>query len=203
MLFSAFKGVISLASFQPVIAHKLRYSNLWSRRGLLVKAWITLGQNGNTLWKLWIYFLNPFRFLFWKTFVWKIGGSSYYSTASTSHDMTQPADSIHLITPRHMSTTAIHFNDMVHLAVDMQTKNRERDDKALANASQHRDNLSVLLKVECSHMVSQHNLAGYGTSRKSVYDNQGTYVPSTLASTSTSGGDHNFPRSQFCKKLRT
>jgi hypothetical protein len=69
--------------------------------------------------------------------VWKTGGLSYFSPASTSPDMTQPADNINIITSRHMSTTVIHFNDVVHIAADMQTQSTVRDDKVQANASQH------------------------------------------------------------------
>jgi hypothetical protein len=36
-----------------------------------------------------------------------------------------------------MSTTVIHFNDVVHIAADMQTQSTVRDDKVQANASQH------------------------------------------------------------------
>jgi len=51
--------------------------------------------------------------------------------------MRQPADNINIITSRHMSTTVIHFNDVVHIAADMQTQSTVRDDKVQANASQH------------------------------------------------------------------
>ena len=73
----------------------------------------------------------------WKIDVWKTGGLSYFSPASTSPDMTQSADNINLITSRHSSTTVIHFNDVVHIAADMQTQSTVRDDKVQANASQH------------------------------------------------------------------
>ena len=73
----------------------------------------------------------------WKIDVWKTGGLSYFSPASTSPDMTQSADNINLITSRHQSTTVIHFNDVVHIAADMQTQSTVRDDKVQANASQH------------------------------------------------------------------
>jgi hypothetical protein len=33
-----------------------------------------------------------------------------------------------------MSTTVIHFNDVVHIAADMQTQSTVRDDKVQANA---------------------------------------------------------------------
>ena len=51
--------------------------------------------------------------------------------------MTQPADNINVITTRHMSTTVIHNNGVVHNAVDMQTQSTERDDINPANVSQH------------------------------------------------------------------
>ena len=51
--------------------------------------------------------------------------------------MTQSAANINLITSRHSSTTVIHFNDVVHIAADMQTQSTVRDDKDQANASQH------------------------------------------------------------------
>ena len=73
----------------------------------------------------------------WKIDVWKTGGFSYFSQASTSPDMTQSADNINFITSRHMSTTVIHYNDVVHYAADMQTQSTERDDKVQAKASQH------------------------------------------------------------------
>ena len=73
----------------------------------------------------------------WKVDVWKTGGFSYFSPASTSPDMTQPADNMNLITTRHMSTTVIRYNDVVHYAADMQTQNTVRDDKDQAIASQH------------------------------------------------------------------
>ena len=52
----------------------------------------------------------------WKIDVWKTGGFPYFSQASTSPDMTQSADNINFITSRHMSTTVIHYNDVVHYA---------------------------------------------------------------------------------------
>ena len=52
--------------------------------------------------------------------------------------MTQSADNTNLITSRHSSTTVIHFNDVVHIAADMQTQSTVRDDKVKANASQHK-----------------------------------------------------------------
>ena len=190
----------------------------------------------------------------WKIDVWKTGGLSYFSPASTSPDMTQPADNINLITTRHMSTTVIRYNDVVHNAADMQTQSTVRDDRVQANASQHhtivindiindeknfptlhvskqlcrmqprsRDFVTYngyheepswhyvhdgycivrpstcnycnqcaaqfpegiiinyeekkiigLDKMECSHVVSQYNSEGNGTSQKSVYDNQET-----------------------------
>ena len=73
----------------------------------------------------------------WKIDVWKTGGLSYFSPASTSLDMTQPADNINFITTRHTSTTVIRYNDVVHYAADMQTQSTVRDDKVQANASQH------------------------------------------------------------------
>ena len=51
--------------------------------------------------------------------------------------MTQSADNINKITSRHLSTTVIHFTYVVHIAADMQTQSTVRDDKVLANASQH------------------------------------------------------------------
>ncbi len=73
----------------------------------------------------------------WRINVWKTGGVSYFSQASTSPDMTQSADNINLITSRHLLTQVIHYNDVVHYAADMQTQSTERDDKVQANASQH------------------------------------------------------------------
>ena len=73
----------------------------------------------------------------WNIDVWKTGGLSYFSPASTSPDMTQSADNIKLITSRHSLTTVIHFNDVVHIAANMQTQSIVRDDKVQANASQH------------------------------------------------------------------
>jgi hypothetical protein len=64
----------------------------------------------------------------WKIDVWKTGGVSYFSPASTSPEMTQSADNITFITSRHMSTTVIRYNDVVHYAADMQTQSTERDD---------------------------------------------------------------------------
>ena len=50
----------------------------------------------------------------WKIDVWKTGGLSYFSPASTSLDMTQPADNINLITTRHMSKTVVqNFRTMM------------------------------------------------------------------------------------------
>ncbi len=46
--------------------------------------------------------------------VWKTGGLSYFSPASTSPDMAQSADNINLITSRHMLTIVIRCNDMVY-----------------------------------------------------------------------------------------
>ena len=66
----------------------------------------------------------------WKIDVWKTGGLSYSSPASTSPDMTQSADNINLITSRHSSTTVIHFNDVVHIAADMQTQSTVREIKS-------------------------------------------------------------------------
>ena len=73
----------------------------------------------------------------WKIDVWKTGGFSYFSQASTSPDMTQSADNINFITSRHMLTTVIRYNDVVHSAADMQTQSTERDAKVHANTSQH------------------------------------------------------------------
>ena len=57
----------------------------------------------------------------WKIDVWKTRGFSCFSQASTSPDMTQSADNINFITSRHMSTTVIRYNDVVHNAADIQT----------------------------------------------------------------------------------
>ena len=78
----------------------------------------------------------------WKIDVWKTGGLLYFSPASTSPDMTQPADNINLITTRHMSTTVTRYNDVVYYAADMQTQSTVRDDKVQAIASHH--NLFVI-----------------------------------------------------------
>ena len=71
----------------------------------------------------------------WKIDVWKTGGLLYSSPASTSPDMTQPADNINVITT--MSMTVIQTNDVVNDAADMQTQRTVTDDKVQANASQH------------------------------------------------------------------
>ena len=60
----------------------------------------------------------------------------YFSLASTSHDMTQPADNINVNTTRHLSTTVIHYNVVVYYAADMQTQDTERQDKSQAFTSQ-------------------------------------------------------------------
>ncbi len=44
------------------------------------------------------------------------------SPASTSSDVTQPADNIKPITTRHMSKTVTHYNGVVYIAADMQTQ---------------------------------------------------------------------------------
>ena len=62
----------------------------------------------------------------WKIDVWKTGGLSYFSPASTSPDMTQPANNINATTTRHMSTTVVHNNGVVHNAADMQTQSTVR-----------------------------------------------------------------------------
>ena len=51
--------------------------------------------------------------------------------------MTQSADNINLITSRHSLMTVIHFNDVAHIAADMQTQSTVRDDKVQENAHQH------------------------------------------------------------------
>jgi hypothetical protein len=71
----------------------------------------------------------------WKIDVWKTGGL-YSSPTSTSPGMTQPADNINLITTRHLSTTVVHINDVVHNAADMQTQSTVRDKKDQTNVSQ-------------------------------------------------------------------
>jgi hypothetical protein len=55
----------------------------------------------------------------WKIDVWKTGGLLCFSPASTSSDMTQPADNIKLITTRHMSKTVTHDNGVVYIAADI------------------------------------------------------------------------------------
>ena len=72
----------------------------------------------------------------WKIDVLKTGGLLYFSLASTSHDMTQPADNINVNTTRHLSTTVIHYNVVVYYAADMQTQDTERQDKSQAFTSQ-------------------------------------------------------------------
>ena len=74
---------------------------------------------------------------YWNIDVWKMGGLLYFSPASISHDMTQPADNINSTTTRHMSTTVIRYNDVVHYAADMQTQRTESNDKGQANICQH------------------------------------------------------------------
>ena len=66
----------------------------------------------------------------WKIDVWKTGGLLYSSPASTSSDMTQPANNIISITTRRMSTTVIRNNDVVNYAADMQTQSTSRESKA-------------------------------------------------------------------------
>ena len=66
----------------------------------------------------------------------KTGGVLYFSLASTSPDMTQPADNINMNTTRHLSTTVIHYNGVVYYAADMQTHDTERHDKSQAFTSQ-------------------------------------------------------------------
>ena len=73
----------------------------------------------------------------WKIDVWKTGGLPYFPPASTSPDMTQPANNSNATTTRHMSTTVVHNNGVVHSAADMQTQSTVRYDKDQANASQH------------------------------------------------------------------
>ena len=73
----------------------------------------------------------------WKIDVWKTGGSIYFSPASTSPDMTQPADNINSITTRHESKTVVQNNDVVYYAAAMQTQSTVRDDKEYPVASQH------------------------------------------------------------------
>ena len=62
----------------------------------------------------------------------EIGGLLYSSQASTSSDITKPADNIKLITTRHMFMPMI----VVHNAVDLQTKSFVTDDNQ-AFASHH------------------------------------------------------------------
>jgi hypothetical protein len=50
--------------------------------------------------------------------------------------MTQSADNINLTTSRHMSTTVIRYNDVIHNAADMQTQSPERNDRQTPE-SQH------------------------------------------------------------------
>ena len=73
----------------------------------------------------------------WKIDVLKTGGLLvlYFSLASTSPDMTQPADNINVNTTRHLSTTVIHYNGVVYYAADMQTQDTERHDKSQAFTS--------------------------------------------------------------------
>ena len=78
----------------------------------------------------------------WKIDVWKTGGLLYFSPASTSHDMTQPADNINSTTTRHMSMTVICYNDVVHYAADMQTQSTESDNKDQAIIS--KQNITVI-----------------------------------------------------------
>ena len=80
-------------------------------------------------------FINPE--IFWKIDVWKTGGLLCFSPASTSSDMTQPADNIKLITTRHMSKTVTHDNGVVYIAADMQTQSNASGDKEYPVASQH------------------------------------------------------------------
>jgi hypothetical protein len=67
--------------------------------------------------------------IFWKIDVLKTGGLLCFSTASTSSDMTQPADNIKLITTRHMLKTVTHYNSVVYIAADMQTQSNASGDK--------------------------------------------------------------------------
>ena len=64
----------------------------------------------------------------WKIDVWKTGGLLYFSPASISLDMTQPADNINSTNTRHMFTTVIRYNDVVHYAADMQTQLTESNE---------------------------------------------------------------------------
>ena len=59
----------------------------------------------------------------------KMGGIVSFSPASTSLDMTQPADNINLVTTRHLSKTMDRTNDVVIYAADMQTQNNVSNDK--------------------------------------------------------------------------
>ena len=62
----------------------------------------------------------------WKIDVWKTGGLSYFSPASTSPDMTQPADNINSITTRHESKKVVQNNDVVYYAAVMQNQSTVR-----------------------------------------------------------------------------
>jgi len=73
----------------------------------------------------------------WKIDVWKTGGLLYFSPASTSPDMTQPADNINLITTRHLSKTVVHNNGVVYYAAAMQTQSTVRGDEVQAIPSEH------------------------------------------------------------------
>ncbi len=57
------------------------------------------------------------------------GRGAILSPASTSADMTQPADNISSTTTRHISTTVILYNDFVLYAADIQIKSTESNDK--------------------------------------------------------------------------
>jgi hypothetical protein len=72
----------------------------------------------------------------WKINVWKTGVLIYFFPASTSPDLTQPADNIDSTTTRRTSSAVIRYNDLVHYAADMKTKSTERDDEDQAIISQ-------------------------------------------------------------------
>ena len=72
----------------------------------------------------------------WKINVWKTGGFSYFSQASTSPDMTQSADNINFITSRHMSTIMIRYNDVVHYAAALQPTCRPKALKRMIKSRQ-------------------------------------------------------------------
>ena len=112
----------------------------------------------------------------WKIGVLKTGGLIYFSLASTSPDMTQPADNINLVTTRHLSKTMNRTNDVIIYAADMQTQNNVSNDKDEAITSQFKhcvinDIINDIINDENQYDVSKQIFRMQSGSRDFVTNN--------------------------------